>query len=134
MILTLTRSRPFKVILLLLVVFTLTRCKDKLPPGDPGNGGLFLPRGFEAVVVVDSLRGRARQLAVNDNGDIYVKSRFSKPDARNAVLRDTNGDGKADSIKEFGSYEKERTYGTAMRIHKGYLYFSSELTVYRYKL
>jgi glucose/arabinose dehydrogenase/mono/diheme cytochrome c family protein len=134
MILTLTRSRPFNVILLLFVVFTLTRCKDKLPPGDPDNGGLFLPRGFEAVVVVDSLRGRARQLAVNDNGDIYVKSRFSKPDARNVVLRDTNGDGKADSIKEFGSYEKERTYGTAMRIHKGYLYLSSELTVYRYKL
>ncbi|MEN9351054.1 MAG: hypothetical protein RL372_2032, partial [Bacteroidota bacterium] len=32
------------------------------------NGGLFLPEGFEAVVVVDSLPGRARHLAVNDNG------------------------------------------------------------------
>ena len=37
------------------------------------NGGLFLPDGFEAVVVVDSLPGRARHLAVNENGDIYVK-------------------------------------------------------------
>ena len=38
------------------------------------NGGLFLPDGFEATVVVDSLPGRARHLAVNDNGDIYVKA------------------------------------------------------------
>ena len=37
------------------------------------NGGLIMPDGFEAVVVVDSLPGHARHLAVNDNGDIYVK-------------------------------------------------------------
>jgi len=134
MILTLTCSRHLKVLTVVVALLVLVGCKTKLPPGDKDNGGLMLPRHFEAVVVVDSLRGRARQIAVNDNGDIYVKSRFSKPDARNAALRDTNGDGKADLIQEFGSYDKERTYGTAMRIHNGYLYLSSELTVYRYKL
>jgi glucose/arabinose dehydrogenase/mono/diheme cytochrome c family protein len=108
--------------------------RHKLPVGDPDNGGLYLPSGFEAVVVVDSLPGRARHIAVRDNGDIYVKSRFSTPDARNAALRDTNGDGKADMIETFGQYEKERHYGTAMRIHDDYLYFSSELVVYRQKL
>ena len=112
------------------------RCSEKidLPPGDPDNGKLFLPDNFQVVVVVDSLKGRARHIAVNDNGDIYVKSRFSEKDGRNAALRDTNNDGKADIIETFGSYEKERSYGTAMRIHNGYLYFSSELVVYRQKL
>jgi glucose/arabinose dehydrogenase/mono/diheme cytochrome c family protein len=116
--------------------FILISCSEvrELPKGDPDNGGLYLPENFEAIVVVDSLEGRARHIAVNDNGDIYVKSRFSKPDGRNVALRDTDGDGKADVIEKFGKYEKERSYGTAMRIHNGYLYFSSELIVYRYKL
>jgi glucose/arabinose dehydrogenase/mono/diheme cytochrome c family protein len=116
--------------------FILISCSEvrELPKGDPDNGGLYLPENFEAIVVIDSLEGRARHIAVNDNGDIYVKSRFSKPDGRNVALRDTDGDGKADVIEKFGKYEKERSYGTAMRIHNGYLYFSSELIVYRYKL
>lgn len=117
-------------------LLALSACSEvrELPKADPGNGGLFLPENFEAIVVVDSLKGRARQIAVNDNGDIYVKSRISKADGRNVALRDTDGDGKADVIETFGKYEKERSYGTAMRIHNGYLYFSSELIVYRYKL
>jgi hypothetical protein len=66
-----------------------------LPQGDPTNGGLALPGDFEAVVVADSL-GRARHLAVNKNGDIYVKLRV--PNAKNqgsVALRDNNNDGKA---------------------------------------
>ena len=88
------------------------------------NGGLFLPPGFEAVIVVDSLEGRARHLAVNDNGDIYVKLRYHVDHHGNAVLRDQNGDGKADVVKYFGDYENDGPFGTAMRIHQGYLYFS----------
>ncbi|MGV3557287.1 PQQ-dependent sugar dehydrogenase [Larkinella arboricola] len=99
------------------------------------NGGLFLPEGFEATVVVDSLPGRARHLAVNSNGDIYVKARFVREPGESVIaLRDTNGDGRADIIKRFGGHARERAYGTGMRIHNGYLYFSSELFVYRYKL
>ena len=37
------------------------------------NGGLILPGGFEATVVIDSI-GSARHMAVNDNGDIYINS------------------------------------------------------------
>ena len=98
------------------------------------NGGLFLPEGFEATVVVDSLPGRARHIAVNDNGDIYVKARFADKNESVIALRDTNNDGRADIIKRFGGSAKERGYGTGMRIYNGYLYFSSELIVYRYKL
>ncbi|MGD8360351.1 MAG: hypothetical protein PVJ04_02885, partial [Gemmatimonadota bacterium] len=43
---------------------------------DPGNGGLTLPDGFCASVVVDSL-GPARHLAVAPNGDIFVALRNS---------------------------------------------------------
>ncbi len=106
-----------------------------LPQSDPDNGGLFLPGGFEAVVVVDSLEGQARHIAVNNNGDIYVKARNHQLNGGfgNIALRDTNQDGKADIITPFGRYDGH-TYGTAMRIHNGYLYFSSELMVYRNKL
>ena len=124
------------VLLLMGLLMTgLTGCTTtaELPAGDAGNGGLFLPDGFEAVVVVDSLKGRARHIAVNDNGDIYVKARFPR-EGGNIALRDTTGDGKADIIQPFGDYKADGTYGTAMRIYNGYLYYSSQLVVYRSKL
>ncbi|MDG1572345.1 PQQ-dependent sugar dehydrogenase [Robiginitalea sp. M366] len=96
---------------------------------------LILPGGFTSVVVADSL-GPARHLAVNDNGDIYVKLR--KPEQPeglgNVALRDRDGDGRADSIVRFGRYPNDGAFATEMRIHNGYLYFSSELVVYRQKL
>ena len=106
-----------------------------LPPGDPNNAGLFLPEGFEALAVVDSLKGDARHLAVNSNGDIYVKTRLHALTGGygNVALRDTDGDGKADIITHFNQYESGQ-YGTAMKIHNGYLYYSSTLIVYRQKL
>ncbi len=75
-------------------------------PGRSGQWRTFLPGGFEAVVVVDSL-GPARHLAVNDNGDIYVKLRFSRTGkGGNAALRDTTHDGKADIIKRLVTTRK----------------------------
>ena len=85
-----------KIFLFLSLVF-LMQCsrKEEQPKGDPNNGGIVLPEGFVALVVVDSL-GPARHLAVNDNGDIYVKLRYSKQgEAGNVALRDLNQDGKA---------------------------------------
>src|SRR5436190_14908371 len=94
-------------VFLVLTVITFIQCrtKNELPKGDPGNGGLFLPGNFEAVVVADSI-GPARHLAVNDNGDIYVKlSRSKKGTGGNVALRDIDGDGKADSMVRFGDYD-----------------------------
>ncbi|MEX2232967.1 MAG: c-type cytochrome [Cyclobacteriaceae bacterium] len=129
------RQTKISTLSILLLGASLTKCSTtvELPAGDPSNGGLFLPEGFEAVVVVDSLKGRARHMAVNDNGDIYVKARFPR-EGGNIALRDTTGDGKADIIQPFGAYKGDGTYGTAMRIHNGYLYYSSQLVVYRSKL
>ncbi|MBZ5859318.1 c-type cytochrome [Flavihumibacter profundi] len=121
--------------LLLAVVILFSQCTGRkgLPPGDPNNGGLFLPGNFEAVIVADSI-GSARHLAVTDNGDIYVKLRSTYPEGGNVALRDEDNDGKADIIKKFGKYVDEESYGTAMRIYNGYIYFSSASTVYRTKL
>lgn len=122
----------------LLLITCFTHCEEpggeqkSLPPGDPDNGGLFLPGSFEAVVVADSV-GRARHLAVDDNGDIYVKLRVPNPKGI-AALRDTTNDGKADVIEVFGDYVDEGNYGTAMRIYNGYLYFSTAGEVYRTQL
>jgi glucose/arabinose dehydrogenase/mono/diheme cytochrome c family protein len=124
------------LLLLLFVVFINFKDKEEavLPKGDRDNGGLFLPKGFEAVVVVDSI-GPARHIAINNNGDIYVKLRFTKKEREgNVALRDTNNDGKADIIQRFGDYQENGSLANGMRIHNGYLYFSSELVVYRNKL
>lgn len=108
--------------------------KDTLPKGDRDNGGLFLPDGFEAVVVIDSI-GRARHLTVNDNGDIYVKLRVANEAGQGLVaIRDSNQDGKADVIETFGNYPDTGNYGTGMRIYNGYLYFSTAGEVYRMKM
>ncbi len=118
---------------MVLIAMSMLRCSEDLPPGDPDNGGLVLPEGFEAIVVADTL-GRARHLAVNDNGDVYVKLRVPRPGGENVGLRDTDNDGKADIIEYFGEFEGEGRYATGMRIHDGYLYFSTAATVYRQKL
>ena len=130
------RTRYFIGFFLFLTGICFIQCKRgaKLPEGDPGNGGLFLPGNFEAVVVADSI-GPARHIAVNDNGDIYVKLRYSKKgEGGNVALRDVNNDGKADSIVHFGDYDNEGSLSNCMRIHDGYLYYASELVIYRNKL
>lgn len=123
-----------KSICIFFVFISVSHCspKPELPPGDPDNGGLFLPENFEAVVVADST-GSARLMAVSDIGDIYVKLRSPKPKGIVAI-RDTNHDGKADSIMTFGDYDDTGSYGTAMKIYNGYLYFSTAGEVYRIKL
>ena len=129
------RVSGFLVLFSFFILLYFTQCRRHgLPPGDPDNGGLILPKGFEAVVVVDSLDGAARHLAVNSNGDVYVKLRFPTAEGGNAALRDEDNDGKADIIKDFDDYEDKSSYGTGMRIHNGYLYFSSVTRVFRQKL
>jgi hypothetical protein len=72
-----------------------------------------LPEGFEAVVVHDGV-GRARHLAVTDDGIVYVKLRVPNPKGL-VALRDTTGDGRADEVEVFGEYDDTGDYGTAMR-------------------
>lgn len=131
-------ASTLRIILAGLTIMSLAQCNKpvELPKGDTDNGGLFFPQGFEAVVVADSV-GRARHIAVNDNGDIYVKLTFN--DAMHGRggtvgLRDTNGDGKADTVAYFGDYTDEGQSAVGVTIHNGYLYTSTVRRVLRNKL
>ncbi len=106
--------------------------RQPLPPASPGNGGLSLPDGFEAAVLHDGV-GRARHLAVTDDGIVYVKLRVPNPKGL-VALRDTGGDGLADQVEVFGNYDDTGEYGTGMRIRDGYIYFSTAREVYRQKI
>lgn len=120
-------NRIFFTILFLGII----GCKDIA-----AENTLFLPEGFKATVFVDSISETVRHMAVNENGDLFAK--FKKPSKAGiiAAIRDINGDGVADSIIKFGEYHKPQkgNYSTAARIYNGYLYYSSQLTVYRLKL
>lgn len=95
---------------------------------DTSKVKITLPAGFKYSVVADNL-GRARHIAVNTNGDVYVKLERLKDGKGIYRLRDTNGDGEADDILGFANY-----IGTGMAIKNGYLYASSNSAVYRYKV
>ena len=73
---------------------------------------------------------------VKNNGDLYVKFRRQSDAGVLAAIRDINKDGKADSIVKFGKYHTPQrgSYSTSARIYNGYLYYSSQLTIYRVKL
>ena len=83
------------------------------------NVAPLLPEGFSATVF-HSAAGPTRQIAVRDNGDVYVARdyRLSAPQfgmeaGYGAILamRDTDADGVADIVEEFvgsSTYLKER--------------------------
>jgi glucose/arabinose dehydrogenase/mono/diheme cytochrome c family protein len=127
---------PFVAAILFLQCHSVQDTARPLPAGDSTNGGLILPGGFEALVVVDSI-GRARHLAVNSNGDIYVKLVYNEAlhgHGGTVALRDETGDGKADVIAYFGAYKDEGGLPAGMSIHDGYLYTSTVRYVIRNKL
>ena len=100
------------------------------PVPDADDGDIQLPDGFRATIVADNLMaGRTgdtlRFLTVASNGDVYAMTRKGGIFA----LRDADGDGRAEIIKEFGSGG-----GTGIALRNGWLYYSSASAVYRYKI
>lgn len=130
-------ERLLKSVLIGLFLIAVASCQldhsEQRPPDDQDDAILVLPDGFEAVVVADSV-GPARHLAVNENGDIYVKLKRAYESGGIAALRDTTGDGKADIIKTFSRDQTRGNYETGMEIQEGYLYYSTHLYVFRYPL
>ncbi len=107
---------------------TMADSSEAAPELVLADGEISLPKGFKASAVVEEL-GRNRHIAVNDNGDIYVKLSRLKGGKGILVLRDVHKDGKYEVVKSFGNYT-----GTGIAIHNGYLYASSDDDVFRYKL
>jgi len=124
----------FPVLLAIAVIFsifsftkisTADKINNQTIPGDD-NAGLLLPKGFSASVVAGNL-GQVRHIAVTKEGDLYAK--LGRAKNGKAILFLKNKNGVLEEQNGFGDYG-----GTAMRIHDGYLYASSNTDVYRYKL
>ncbi|HKH63746.1 MAG TPA: hypothetical protein VKA49_23080, partial [Flavitalea sp.] len=122
---------PF--IFIAAILFSFAACKkDDVPKPsqltpDSDNGTLRLKEGFGAITVANET-GKARHIAVNKNGDVYVKLDALKDGTGILMLRDTNNDGRADMREAFANYP-----GTGISIKDGYLYASSDAEVFRYK-
>jgi glucose/arabinose dehydrogenase len=94
----------------------------------PANEGLEMPAGFSAVAFSSAL-GKARHIVATPQGIVYVKVDKLVKGKGILRLKDTNGDGKADDIKGFGTF-----IGTGMALQGDYLYASSNSEVFRFKL
>ena len=92
------------------------------------NVSLSLPAGFTAKIFAGGL-GKARHIAVAPGGYVYVKLASLKNGKTIVRLLDKNGDGVADEESDFGTFT-----GTGMEVSNGYLYASSDMDVYRFKL
>src|ERR1044071_1624575 len=96
------------------------------------NAGINLPPGFCASIFADSL-GKARYLAIAENGDVYVSIEGTNPQqpTPNApafiALRDTNHDGRADQIERIG-----KVGNTGIALSNGYLYVDQGEKINRY--
>jgi glucose/arabinose dehydrogenase len=110
-------------------------CQTAVPEDLPG---ISVPAGFVATVFHPGL-GRVRHIAVRDNGDVYVVRQnlldmpmFGQVAAYGSLvaLRDTDGDGVADIVEPFGPTDVT----TEVKIHDGFLYFSSDVVIYRVAL
>ncbi len=94
----------------------------------PAQSALILPNGFHSSIVAENT-GEARHIAVTREGDIYIKLLEPKNGKGILFLKNVNNDGKNYQVSGFGNYG-----GTGILLNNGYLYASSNTTVYRYKL
>lgn len=87
---------------------------------------LTLPEGFSATILADSL-GPTRHIAVTPQGDIYVQ--LAEPrDGKGTFMLTPSGE-QAVVKASFGNFG-----GTGIYIKNGYLYTTSNTSVFRYKL
>ena len=79
---------------------------------NPSVSEIVLPAGFKSTVTARNL-GKARHIAINNNGDIYIKLERLKSGNGIIRLRDKNGDGKidADDRTFIGDPNPDFTYG-----------------------
>lgn len=125
---------PIACLFIIVSLVSIPACKkNKSNPSsltpDADNGGLILQDGFGAITVAAET-GKARHLAVNSNGDVYVKlSALNSNGNGIVVLKDTDNDGRSDSQTGFGNYT-----GTGIYIKDGFLYASSDEAIYRYRI
>jgi glucose/arabinose dehydrogenase len=87
-----------------------------------------VPAGFTTTIVAEELEG-ARHMVVSKGGDLYVNLSRLKDGKGLFRLRDSDYDKIPDEKIGFGDYK-----GTGIAIKNGYLYASSNSSIFRYKL
>ncbi|MEO7996715.1 MAG: PQQ-dependent sugar dehydrogenase, partial [Gemmatimonadaceae bacterium] len=106
--------------------------RSRAPKCEEGNGGITIPTGFCATIFADKL-GAARHPVVLPNGDVYIAMQPRRTGASAtagvSVLRDTDGDGKADKIEYFGPYG-----GGGIALKGNFLYLDARSAILRYTL
>ncbi|OAQ40855.1 sorbosone dehydrogenase [Pedobacter psychrophilus] len=107
----------------ILMSYSFTDRKD-----DIENAGLTLPAGFSAATISENI-GRARHIAINKNGEVYVRLAKLVDGKGTLFLTDDDKDGKFEVKFSFGDFS-----GTGIYIKNGYLYASSNEEVFRFKL
>ncbi|MDE1914534.1 MAG: PQQ-dependent sugar dehydrogenase [Sphingomonadales bacterium] len=115
-------------------VHSAGRAAPAAPACDRQPGGLQLPPGFCATIFADKL-GHVRHMAVAADGTIYANS---APDAQDQsrpsgliMLRDANGDGRADVIER---PVPAVTGGTGVALYRGAIYLEDKNRIIRYRL
>ncbi len=113
--------------LTVLIVPSLLVAQRSAEKCDPDNVGLKLPQGFCAMVYVDTLHG-ARHLVVAPNGDVIVSVQGRNGTQGVWILRDDNGDGKADRQVHFaGGFSSSE-----VALFDGHLYAETNTEILRF--
>jgi glucose/arabinose dehydrogenase len=112
-------AKLFLCVVILVLLFSCITKSSDINQADPK-----VPDGFNMNVIADRL-GNCRHLAVNTNGDLYIKLGSLKEGNGILVLRNNHGVYKL--IRSFGNFA-----GTGILIQNGYLYASSDNEVFRY--
>jgi glucose/arabinose dehydrogenase len=116
----------------LIMLAALTACdvgRSATPAAGQCDDQLSLPAGFCALVLADGL-GSLRHIAVGPSGDVYVaRWAGAKSPGGLVVLRDTNGDGRADSTQW-----RENSGGSGLALTSDAVYMATWTEVLRYPL
>jgi len=107
------------------------RASSTAEPGcEPDNGGITLPDGFCATVFAD-LAARPRHLVVRENGDVFVAAYPPGRDSTGGgvyALRDSDGDGRADTTSRFGP----EAGGSGIALAAGHLWLAMNGSILRF--
>jgi len=122
-----TQFLVFSSLFISMLLANVSTSAQNIKP-DADNAGLTLPKGFAALKVADNL-GRTRHIVVNKQGAIYAKLERLDNGKGVLVLKDTDGDGRAETKTSFGNYT-----GTGIAIKGNYLYAASNKEVFKYAL
>jgi glucose/arabinose dehydrogenase len=96
------------------------------PPGAMPD----VPRGFQVSIFADHLSD-ARWMAVAPNGDVFL-AEPTESGGKITVLRDANGDGKADQRFTFLPASAGFVYPHGLAFHDGYLYVGDLRGIWRF--